>query len=312
MNVLIGYDGSPGSDLALEDLLLAGLPGNVDFTVISVADVWSELISAHSRYDEVYPHSMATARAMASEAMAEAHGHAERGANWLGTHFPSATVRAVAIADSPSRGLVREAEERWADLLVVGSHGRSTFGRLFLGSVSHHAMTFAQCSVRVAHHSDSVVGAPLRLVVGTDGSPGAGAAVRAVAQRNWPQGTAVRVVVAVERPLSLLMPGPHGLGGTRLPENGDDLKAWGFHAAKAAADGLHRAGLSAVPVVREGSPKRVLTEEADEWNADCIFVGAHGLRGSERSAPGSVAIAVGVRSRCTVEVVRAPANVATT
>lgn len=308
MNVLIGYDASPGAQIALEDLLRAGLPPHPQITVLSVADLWSELLATHSSYDEAYPYAMATARAMASEAMAEAQAHAKEGAAWVSNHFPHATVRATALADSPSRALVREAEERWADLLVVGSHGRSRLERLFLGSVSQHVMTYAGCSVRIAHRSDSAAGIPLRLIVGVDGSPGASGAVRAVARRHWPQGTATRVVVAVERPLSLLIPGPHGLGGTWLADSSEDPKAWGFHAAKAAADDLQRAGGSAVPVLRQGSPKRVLIDEAAAWSADCVFVGAHGVRGSERPATGSVATAVAMRATCSVEVIRGPAS----
>ena len=304
MNVLIAYDGSPGADAALADLVRAGLPRDANITVLSVADLWSELLAPHSRFDDVYPQAMVSARAMASEAMAEAQSHAERGARWLDEHFAHAKITVAVTADSPSGSVVREAEERCTDLVVVGSHGRSRIGRLFLGSVSQHVMTFAPCSVRIGRNSESAAGMPPRLIVGVDGSPGATAAVRAVAKRDWAPGTAVRAVVAIENPLSLMLPGPHGLGGTWLPPDGADLTAWGFHAARAAADELHQAGLSAVPVVRVGSPRRVLTEEADEWNADCIFVGAHGLRGAIRLAIGSVPTAVGMRAKCSVEVVR--------
>lgn len=54
-----------------------------------------------------------------------------------------------------------------------------------------------------------------------------------------------------------------------------------------AYDGAPGSDAALAPVVRVGSPKRVLTEEADEWNADCIFVGAHGLRGQTVWRPGA-------------------------
>lgn len=182
---------------------------------------------------------------------------------------------------------MRQAEDWHANLVVVGSHGASLVGRLMVGSVPHQLLTSAPCSVRIGRRSDSVVGEPLRLVLGVDGSSSAGAAAHCVAQRSWPPGTATRVVVAVERPLALIMPGAHGLDAGRFGDNEPDSKACGYHAAQAAVDELHRAGLSAVPVLREGSPKRVLIEEADEWDADCIFIGADGLRRSDRlrSAP---------------------------
>lgn len=47
-----------------------------------------------------------------------------------------------------------------------------------------------------------------------------------------------------------------------------------------------------------------LVEEAETWNADCVFVGAKGTRGIERLLLGSVSSAVAARAHCSVEVVR--------
>jgi hypothetical protein len=40
MKILIAYDGSPCADVALADLLLAGLPERVETRVVSAADVF--------------------------------------------------------------------------------------------------------------------------------------------------------------------------------------------------------------------------------------------------------------------------------
>jgi nucleotide-binding universal stress UspA family protein len=48
----------------------------------------------------------------------------------------------------------------------------------------------------------------------------------------------------------------------------------------------------------------VLVEEAEGWGADCVFVGATGLRGAERLLMGSVSAAVAARAHCSVEIVR--------
>jgi nucleotide-binding universal stress UspA family protein len=50
----------------------------------------------------------------------------------------------------------------------------------------------------------------------------------------------------------------------------------------------------------------VLITEAEDWDADCIFVGAKGMRGIERLLIGSVSAAVAARAHCSVEVVRGP------
>jgi nucleotide-binding universal stress UspA family protein len=304
MKVILGYDGTAGADIAKENLLLAGLPPAVELRVASVADIWSELVALQSSYDDLYPHAMATARRLASNAMDESQAQAEKAAQWLRKHFPHAKVDISVVADSPGHGLVRQSQEWRADLVVVGSHGRSILGRLFLGSVSHQVLNDLNCSVRVARRSNSNPGEPLRLILGVDGSACAGAAVSCVAQRTWPKGTSIRVVVAVEEPVSLLMPPVEGFGGHWLVAHGTDLKELGLHAAKSAATHLAEAGLSAVPILRQGSPKKVLIDEADEWGANCIFVGAQGLRGIDRLLLGSVSMAMSTRAQCSVEVVR--------
>lgn len=50
----------------------------------------------------------------------------------------------------PGESIVSAAESEAADLIVVGTHGRGTIGRLFLGSVSAHVVRHAPCPVLVA------------------------------------------------------------------------------------------------------------------------------------------------------------------
>lgn len=47
----------------------------------------------------------------------------------------------------PAQEIVRMAEETAADLIVMGTHGRSGFGRLLMGSVAEHVVRRAPCPV---------------------------------------------------------------------------------------------------------------------------------------------------------------------
>jgi nucleotide-binding universal stress UspA family protein len=71
-----------------------------------------------------------------------------------------------------------------------------------------------------------------------------------------------------------------------------------------AAAKLRSAGIDAAVMIRRGNPKDQIVEEAESWGADCIFVGAKGLRGIERLLLGSVSSAVSAAALCSVEVVR--------
>jgi len=54
------------------------------------------------------------------------------------------------LAPGSPRSVILDEAERWgADLIVLGSHGYSTWKRLLLGSVSQAVVSHAKCSVEV-------------------------------------------------------------------------------------------------------------------------------------------------------------------
>jgi nucleotide-binding universal stress UspA family protein len=54
--------------------------------------------------------------------------------------------------------VVRAVEERRADLLVVGTHGRTGLSRLLLGSVAEKLVRLVDCSVLVARSAPAPAG----------------------------------------------------------------------------------------------------------------------------------------------------------
>jgi nucleotide-binding universal stress UspA family protein len=83
-----------------------------------------------------------------------------------------------------------------------------------------------------------------------------------------------------------------------------DGSTWVRNMVESASDVLRRAGLHASGIVKQGSPKKVLVDEADLLDVDCIFIGARGLGAVGRFMLGSVSMAVTARAHCSVEVVR--------
>ncbi|MEO1126951.1 MAG: universal stress protein [Cyanobacteria bacterium J06639_16] len=55
------------------------------------------------------------------------------------------------VFDSPGRAICDLAKTWQADLVMVGSHGRTGLSEMFLGSVSNYVMHHAPCSVLVVH-----------------------------------------------------------------------------------------------------------------------------------------------------------------
>jgi nucleotide-binding universal stress UspA family protein len=79
--------------------------------------------------------------------------------------------------------------------------------------------------------------------------------------------------------------------------------AWLREILKAQCEKLRNVGLKASMTIVEGDPKKILLQYADQWEADCIFVGARGLTRIDRFFLGSVSTAISARAQCSVEVI---------
>lgn len=299
MNILIAWDGSDGAMAAVEDLQLAGLPADAQVRVLVVADTWPQLPeTSFADLDEraLAPLSLASQRAhlLAAEALQEARALSQEAQLRVAGLFPPWQVESKVIG-GPAAPVILSEAERWpADLVVLGSHGRSAVRRVFFGSVSQKVAVYARGSVRIGRgHADRNPGAP-RLLVGFDGSPASQAVVAAVAARHWPAGTQAWIVTAVDVRLSATFP---TLGDE------DPLKPL-EREGKLVVARLRDAGLDAVSELRDGPPTRVLIEEAQAKNADCVFVGARGHGRLERFLLGTVSASVVTRARCSVEIIR--------
>ena len=71
-----------------------------------------------------------------------------------------------------------------------------------------------------------------------------------------------------------------------------------------AAAELKQKGLSVQTEILDGDPKQLLLEEAENWHADSIFLGARGHSMLERFLIGSVSVAIASRAHCSAELVR--------
>jgi nucleotide-binding universal stress UspA family protein len=296
VRILIGYDGSPGASAALEDLVHAGLPAQVEAIVLSTAETWLA-----PRQGGV---SQAT-RASDDPRQAAAFDIAEGGSARLRERFPGWHITSEAGAGSPSLALIQRAETARADLIVVGAQSRGTLGNLVLGTIAQKVVGEARASVRVGR-ARRRTGDPVRVLVALDGSPGSETAVGAVAARQWPKGSQAQLITATgpftipplasERDAVPVAPTIQREQEVILEET--------QHFQERARTVLASSGLDVSLAIREGDPKHLIVSEAESWGADCVFVGSTGLSRFERLILGSVSAAVVPRAPCSVEVVR--------
>ena len=305
MKLLIAYDGSEGSDIAIDELRRAGLPAEAEALVASVAEVWLPVQGEISDDDfETRVPAVKLAHQRAERMIEEATKLAKRGSERVQQSFPRWKVSYEAMSGSPAFELLNRARQWKPDLIVVGSEGRTALGRFVFGSVSQKVLTEAQTSVLVGRRPTGTGASAERIVVGVDGSPGSQVALKAVAARMWSTGSEVRVVVAYDRVMTdemTLIP----LGIDELVE-AERTQAEAFAAAAVKELlGLADKSVTVSYVVEPGDPKAVLVRLAEEFGADCIFTGATGFSNSlERFILGSVSAAVAARAHCSVEVSR--------
>jgi nucleotide-binding universal stress UspA family protein len=311
MKVLIAYDGSKYSEAALDDLTHAGLPEKGEALVMSIAEVWlpppppSALEIVEMATTAKGPLGLERKYMASAQVVKDSRDMAAKAAARFQANFPKWRVTYESEWGSPSWQLFSKANELKADLIVVGSHGHNALGRLFLGSISQWLLNEARCSVRVARGKIDDPDFPVRLIVGLDGSRHSQLALEQVAGRCWPEKSEVRVVI-IDQPLEPALVGEFVPTVRKaLQECNEEENARSLKLARKATAYLNEKGLRAEAVVKVGDPKQGLVHYAQEWRADCIFVGATGLTNRfERFLLGSTAGAVAARAHCSVEVVR--------
>lgn len=292
MRILLAIDGSEGNQHLVGEVLEQAWPVGACFDVLHVAEpmhLWKR------------PHPEEEFRDQAHEAVNNAiFALSERG--WqCSRHFMEGDAKTV---------ILDVADEICADLIIVGSRRHSSVSRFLLGSVSAAVLRHAKCSVQIVRPKTHEFRAEstYRILIATDGSAKSLAAAEAIASRPWKMETEIRVVSVVELilpPTSTLVK-PSDPGFPPDPEAFKQAKAAARHSTSEVAkiiSRIHSHPSEAVLVVSEGA-KNAILDEARKWEANCIFVGSHGIRGFDRFLLGSVSEAVATHAHCCVEVVR--------
>jgi nucleotide-binding universal stress UspA family protein len=189
-----------------------------------------------------------------------------------------------------------------ADLILTGSSGRGAVSRALLGSVSDEVVRSAPCPVLVAKRW---VASLQRVLLATDGSRHAEAALRFVAKLPVPATTEVRVCVVSEAlprpPIPLFSRGQH----RSMLLVADMEKQSALRSMARARAILADLWGGVQSSVRAGDPGHELTDEVNRWVPDLLVLGARGRTAGPNVSLGGVAEVVLRATRCPTLVVRA-------
>jgi nucleotide-binding universal stress UspA family protein len=210
-------------------------------------------------------------------------------------------------APSVQKEILVQTERLSADLLVMGTHGRSGFERLILGSVTEKVLRTSRVPVlTVPSHVPDVVPAgrdPFRRILyATDFSQGSEAALRhaaSLAEHGAAQLTLLHAVepLAVGYDPIVVMPFDVGAYNT-------SLEAVARKQLREFVPEFVRLGCDTEDVVVSGKPYAEILRIATERQIDLIVLGVHGRNALDRLVFGSTTEQVVRRAACPVLTVR--------
>jgi nucleotide-binding universal stress UspA family protein len=145
-NILLATDGSAASTQAAELAVGLAAKGSARLTALYVIDPYpylgvgeSSAVGFQAYMGNAYEHA-AQAHAKVADLCANAAGHVD-------LHMRRGEDTSAA------ENIVRTAVEEGADLIVVGSHGRTGMSRIMLGSVAARVVTASPVPVLVARQA---------------------------------------------------------------------------------------------------------------------------------------------------------------
>jgi nucleotide-binding universal stress UspA family protein len=150
MKILIAIDGSPCSEVVVNEVATRPWPAGSEFRVLSAFQIpMSPTPEAWAIPPEYYDEMERAAHAHAQKVVDRAAAQLKQA---LG---PSMIVLEQVAAGSPQLVIIEESDRWPADLIIVGSHGYGAWRRLVLGSVSQAVVSHAKCSVEVVRHCET-------------------------------------------------------------------------------------------------------------------------------------------------------------
>jgi nucleotide-binding universal stress UspA family protein len=244
----------------------------------------------------------------------EDEGAAPRGpADYLedvaaGLALPQTAV--AVVSGPPAAGILGEARDRTADLIVMATHGRSGLGRWLYGSVADDVLRHADRPVLLvpATAPPTPLAPPdagsRRVLVALDGSPFAEAALGPAQDLAQALGAGLVLLRVVEPPGA-------AFGGARGEAPSDpagelaDARAY-LDTVAGRLPAPPESGPGAAPVgqAHAGAPAQTITAVAGKEAVSAIAMATHGRSGLARAVLGSVATEVLHRTAVPVLLVR--------
>ncbi len=289
--VVVGYDGSPSSRLALDWALTEARDRGLSLLIAHAGYVPTPTIAGFVTLVEPDPDQLFAAdEQLLTDAAERARAQA-----------PGVDIATTLVPGLPAPVLLELLSD--AALGVVGSRGHGAFDALLVGSTSLHLAAHASCPVVVVRSPGVLPGPEAgRVVVGVDGSLDATAALAFAFQEAAFRGRGLTALFAWRA--------PHVESDGWLTDNAV-LSVSDDDAARALSESLsgwseQYPEVDVTKRVVRGEPVSVLVEASA--GAELVVVGSRGLGGFRSLLLGSVGHGVLHHAHSAVAIIRAPVS----
>ncbi len=290
MKILFATDLSPCSDTTADTLIGMHYGKGDEIRVLTVVELFEPFLAVHS-----------------AEAAEQARSHVRSVAATIQQHLPYCNVTAESLAGYPDEKIIDAAAEFKADLIVVGSHGRSGLTRFLWGSTSRSVALNAACPVRVVKGNQQPL-SEKNVLIALDEAPEkseqASHIVDHVLKSSWPAGTKFKCLTVLpnEHRYALVEPSSKD----SMVKQDIALRAGVQEALQKHVDKIDAAfgKDSACYEMLSGDAREQIINAAQAFNAGLLVLGSHSQRSYKELVFGSVADAVSSHAQCSVEIVK--------
>jgi nucleotide-binding universal stress UspA family protein len=207
--------------------------------------------------------------------------------------------------------LAETAGDIGADLLVVGTHGRSGLRRFFLGSISERVVRLSNTNVMVARALDNGPGGYRRILVPTDFSAPAARALE-LAFDLAARGAAIEMVHFWQVPMTASTPyAPFKAAEAALATVREAMAEAAEQSGQRLLERYRSSGVDLTYHAVEASPAHGIHDRLAQGSYDLVVVGSHGRRGIRRLLLGSVAELTVRHAPCSVLVAHSSPEIET-
>lgn len=290
MKILIAVDDTEFSRVAVEDCLKKRWKDGTEFRIVYVVDFFEPLPALEEMKRQTIERARTAVKKFADEMQAA---------------FPNMQSKGEVLDGYTTSEIVRAAKEWPADLIVMGSHGRSGLAQFFIGSVSREVLAHASCSVRIVRKVRDYKSDSNKVVVALDSSEYSQAALKSITATEWPEGTKFLCISVVPPLADYHYSKPSEQYLAAIEEEKKQMRTQAEAVLSKAVEELNTAfGADAARFqVLEDDPWEQIVKASEQEHADLIVLGAHG-RDVERMLLGSVSEKVATHAKCSVQVVR--------